>query len=225
MLIGKINSFFSNFVPKDPTSFVEGAVYLLSKPAKGSELKQLYYMAIIKLFIEVQLEQENVFRKQMAAEYPDNQRVKSFLASLPKLGLQIGDKAPDIFLPDTSANFMKLSSLKGKVVLLDFWASWCGPCRRENPNVVRLYEKYKDKGLVILSVSLDENKQNWINAIKKDRLSWLHVSDLRGWKSIAAASYGVQSIPQMYVIDKDGNIIAKNLRGAELDRFFEQQFK
>ena len=225
MLVGKINSFFSNHVEKTPQAFTEAAAYLLSKPVKASPTKELFYKSIINLFLEVKLEYEASFRKQMAAEFGDKESVKKYLAALPKLGLQIGDNAPEIFLPDTSTNFIKLSSLKGKVVLLDFWASWCGPCRRENPAVVKLYERFKDKGLVILSVSLDENKQSWANAIRKDRLPWLHASDLRGWKSIAASNYGVQSIPQTFVLDKDGVIIAKNLRGEALERFFEEQFK
>lgn len=225
MLVGKINSFFSNHVEKTPQAFTEAAAYLLSKPVKASSTKELFYKSIINLFLEVKLEYEASFRKQMAAEFGEKESVKKYLASLPNLGLQIGDNAPEIFLPDTSTNFIKLSSLKGKVVLLDFWASWCGPCRRENPAMVKLYERFKDKGLVILSVSLDENKKSWANAIRKDRLPWLHASDLRGWKSIAASNYGVQSIPQTFVLDKDGVIIAKNLRGEALERFFEEQFK
>jgi peroxiredoxin len=225
MLVGKINSFFSNHVEKTPQAFTEAAGYLLSKPAKASPTKELFYKSIINLFIEVKLEYEAAFRKQMAAEFGDKPSVKKYLAALPNLGLQIGDAAPEIFLPDTATNFVKLSSLRGKIVLLDFWASWCGPCRRENPQVVKIYERFKDKGLVILSVSLDESKQNWTNAIKKDKLPWLHVSDLRGWKSIAASHYGVQSIPQTFVLDKEGNIIGKNLRGEALERFLETQFK
>jgi peroxiredoxin len=225
MLVGKINSFFSNYIDKTPQAFTEAAAFLLSKPAKGSVTKELFYKSIINLFIEIKLEYEAAFRKQMAAEFSDNLNVKKYLASLPNLGLQIGDPAPEIFLPDTSASFVKLSSLKGKVVLIDFWASWCGPCRRENPNMVKLYDKFKDKGLVILGVSLDESKQNWTAAIRKDKLPWMHISDLRGWKSIAAGIYGVQSIPQTFVIDKDGIIIAKNLRGPALEKFFEEQLK
>ena len=110
-----------------------------------------------------------------------------------------------------------LSSYKGKYVLVDFWASWCGPCRGENPNVLAAYNKFKSKNFTILGVSLDENKDAWKKAVDKDGLPWTHVSDLKGWKSDAAAIYSVHSIPANFLIDPTGKIIAKSLRGAELD--------
>ena len=114
---------------------------------------------------------------------------------------------------------MKLSSTKGKVVLLDFWASWCGPCRRENPNVVRTYEEYKDKGFTVFSVSLDKQADKWKAAIEKDNLVWnTHVSDLKGWSSKAGKAYGVSGIPATFLIDENGKIIAKNLRGSQLEQ-------
>jgi thiol-disulfide isomerase/thioredoxin len=113
---------------------------------------------------------------------------------------------------------MKLSDLRGKVVLIDFWASWCGPCRRENPNVVRTYEKYKDAGFTVMSVSLDTEKDKWLAAIKQDNLSWPnHVSDLKGWGSAVGKIYGVGSVPFTLLIDKDGKIIKANLRGNALE--------
>jgi thiol-disulfide isomerase/thioredoxin len=126
-------------------------------------------------------------------------------------------------LNDTNGKAIALSSLQGKVVLVDFWASWCMPCRQENPNVVRMYEKYKDKGFTVYSVSLDESKDAWVKAIKDDNLSWPnHVSDLKGWQSSAAALYGVSSIPATFLLDKEGNIIAQNLRGAELEQKLQE---
>jgi thiol-disulfide isomerase/thioredoxin len=120
---------------------------------------------------------------------------------------------------------MKLSDLQGQVVLLDFWASWCGPCRAENPNVVRAYQKYKDAGFTIMSVSLDSNKEKWLAAIANDQLSWPnHVSDLGGWNSKVAKLYGVQSIPFTVLLDKEGKVIATNLRGAALEQTLEQIF-
>lgn len=131
--------------------------------------------------------------------------------------LQVGQNAPEIALNDTDGNILKLSSLRGKYVLIDFWASWCGPCRMENPNVVRIYNKYKDKNFEIFGVSLDREKKDWLAAIEKDQLTWKHVSDLKFWSSEGAKAYGVRSIPATYLIDPNGKIIAKNLRGESLE--------
>lgn len=131
----------------------------------------------------------------------------------------IGALAPDIALPDADGKIRKLSSLKGKVVLIDFWASWCGPCRKENPHVVKIYNEYHDKGFEIFSVSLDKDRSSWLAAIAKDNLIWPdHVSDLKYWKSAGAATYGVSSIPYTVLIDKKGKIVAKKLRGEELEK-------
>ncbi len=130
----------------------------------------------------------------------------------------IGAPAPDISLTDPDGNVRKLSSLKGKVVLVDFWASWCGPCRKENPNVVAIYGKYHDKGFEVYSVSLDKDRESWLRAIAKDNLIWPnHVSDLKYWKSAGAAAYGVTAIPFTVLIDKKGKIVAKKLRGDDLE--------
>jgi len=130
--------------------------------------------------------------------------------------LMLGAEAPDFTLNTPEGETLSLSALRGKVVMIDFWASWCGPCRRENPNVVRLYNQYKDRGFEILGVSLDRTKQPWLKAIEKDGLEWFHVSDLKGWKSAAAQMYNVSSIPQTLLLDENGNIIARNLRGQQL---------
>ncbi len=130
----------------------------------------------------------------------------------------IGATPPPIQLPQPNGEPFSWKSLKGKVVLLDFWASWCRPCRVENPNVVRVYEKYKDRGFEILGVSLDENREQWLKAIAQDQLTWEHVSDLKGWRNQAAQNYFVSAIPATFLLDENGKIIAKNLRGASLER-------
>ena len=133
--------------------------------------------------------------------------------------------APDLAFPDPEGKIRKLSDLRGKVVLLDFWASWCGPCRRESPNVRNVYAKYHDQGFEVFSVSLDRDANNWKKAIADDKLVWPnHVSDLKGWGSAAAKLYGVSSIPSTFLVDKDGRIIAKGLRGEQLTAVLEQIF-
>ncbi|MEO7313389.1 MAG: TlpA disulfide reductase family protein, partial [Chitinophagaceae bacterium] len=123
---------------------------------------------------------------------------------------------------DTNGKPISLSSFKGKYLLIDFWASWCAPCRAENPNVVKAYNAYKTKGFEILGISLDDNKADWLAAIKKDNLTWIQVSDLKGWQNRVAEQYGVQSIPTNFLLDKDGNIIATNLRGESLENKLQE---
>ena len=128
----------------------------------------------------------------------------------------VGTKAIEFSQTDTSGHSVSLSQFKGKYVLLDFWASWCRPCRMENPNVVAAYNNFKNKNFTILSVSLDEGKDSWLRAIKADKLNWTHISDLKYWSNAVAVQYHVQSIPQNFLIDPNGVIIAKNLRGEQL---------
>ena len=134
----------------------------------------------------------------------------------------VGVTAPDFTLNTPEGTPLALSSLRGKIVLIDFWASWCTPCRKENPNVVAIYNQFKDKGFDIIGVSLDREKGAWEKAIADDKLTWHHVSDLKFWQNEAAVKYGVQSIPCTLLLDKDGKIIAKNLRGEELAKKLAQ---
>ncbi|MFA5329620.1 MAG: TlpA disulfide reductase family protein [Prolixibacteraceae bacterium] len=149
-------------------------------------------------------------------------KLKDMLAEKKKTA--IGVEAPDFTMNDTEDKPVQLSSLRGKVVLVDFWASWCGPCRQENPNVVKLYQKYHDKGFEILGVSLDRTKDDWLKAIKDDNLSWIHVSDLQYWQNAVARQYGVNAIPQSFLLDKDGKIIGKGLRGEQLAQKLAELF-
>lgn len=135
-----------------------------------------------------------------------------------------GKEAPEIVLNNPDGKPVALSSLRGKYVLIDFWASWCRPCRAENPNVVAMYKKYKRKGFEIYSVSLDRTKDAWVNAIKQDGLTWTHVSDLKFWQSEGAKTYGVSGIPFTVLIDKEGNIIATNIRGESLRNKMKEIF-
>lgn len=155
--------------------------------------------------------------------YSTNQSDESVIQSKPPVGLNLGNEAPEIELKSPSGKIIKLSSLRGKVVLIDFWASWCSPCRRENPTVVKAYEDYKDKrlkggnGFTVYSVSLDANTDAWQKAIKNDGLAWEnHVSDLQGWNNEAAMRYGINAIPANFLINENGVIINKNLTGIAL---------
>jgi peroxiredoxin len=128
----------------------------------------------------------------------------------------VGKPAPDFSGDDVQGKMISLSSFRGRFVLVDFWASWCGPCRLENPSIVKAYHQFHDRGFDILGVSLDDNRDDWLKAIKKDKLDWTQVSDLKGWKAATADLYGVKAIPMNFLLDKNGTIVAKGLRGEEL---------
>jgi len=129
----------------------------------------------------------------------------------------ITDSRLDFSLPDMKGDSLRLSSMKGKVFLLDFWASWCVPCRFSNKNLVKLYDKYKTKGFEILGVSLDDNKNAWKRAVTKDRITWLQINDSKGWDARSAAKWQVDAIPASFLIDKDGNVVAINAEKKELE--------
>ena len=189
-----------------------------------NSLSTLFF--IDNLSVEEDLEIYKKLDKALFAKYPENVLVLELHNKLKESNnLAIGSLAPEIDLPNPAGKNIKLSSLKGSYVLIDFWAAWCGPCRGESPNMVKLYEDFHAKGFDIYSVSLDQTKADWEKAIEKDGLGkWIHVSDLKYWNSAAGRDYGVESIPFTVLIDKEGKIVAKGLRGAQLRSKLEEIF-
>ncbi|WP_293907246.1 TlpA disulfide reductase family protein [Sphingobacterium sp. UBA5670] len=188
------------FAAKNPSSiFAVDALIDAANKRKLSEIEPLF----LKLSKEVR---QTTNARQLEARFLAERSVK------------IGNKAPDFSQPDTNGKMIKVSDFKGQYVLIDFWASWCGPCRAENPNLLKAYNKYKGKGLEVLAVSLDDTKGKnaWIKAIKDDGLPWIHVADLKGWSNEAAVLYGVRAVPQNYLVDPKGNIVAINIKGELL---------
>ena len=187
------------FVKNNPNSIVSASILSVYSTTWGKEkTKELYE----------QFSEENKNSKfgEEITKYIE-------LNKEPKIGEQFADFESE----NQNGKLKKLSNLKGKVVLLEFWASWCGPCREENPNLVKTYEKFNPKGFEIFAVSLDENKESWLQAIKKDNLNWEHVSDLKGDKNEASLIYGVNGIPDNFLIAENGEIIGRNLRGEKLN--------
>lgn len=171
--------------------------------------------------------------KALKNSYPESPTVQEVVKNMDALSkkygankpLSAGSEVPNIVMSNPDGEELSLKDYKGKIVLIDFWASWCGPCRKENPTVVKLYNKYKDAGFDVFSVSLDRQKDRWIAAIEQDQLTWEgHVSDLKGWKNVAAQAYGVTGIPFTVLLDKDGKVINTNLRGFQLEQTLQSIF-
>lgn len=163
------------------------------------------------------------YAEEIKDKFPNHEVVQSFVSRMEELKpVSVGQIAPDFGLATPDGEEVKLSDLRGQYVLLDFWASWCGPCRVENPNIVEQFHAYKDKGFTVLGVSLDRNRDAWLKAIADDKLDWTHISDLKEWDSEAGALYNITAIPASFMIDPDGKIVGKNLRGIKLKEFLEE---
>jgi peroxiredoxin len=196
------------FIKDNPGSFT--SVFLLNNYATTLDLPEL----------------ENLYGS-IPSKYKDTKSGKSISSIINARKITaIGKIAPDFTQPDTSGKPVKLSDLRGKYVLVDFWASWCGPCRAENPNLVKTFDRYKDKGFTVLGISLDQpgKKDAWLAAIHKDNLTWTQVSDLKFWDNEVAVLYGVKAIPTNLLLDPEGKIIAKDLRGEDLSKKLSELF-
>ena len=196
-----------DFMNSNPQSYVASLILerlVTTKVMRSSEAKLIY----------------NGFDPKIKSSV-SGKKVEAII-NVPSNPTAIGEVAPAFKGPTPAGELVSLASLKGKVTIIDFWASWCRPCRIENPNLVRLYKRMHDKGLEIVGVSLDKNQSSWARAIEDDGLSWNHVSNLKYWRDPIALLYGVRSIPAAFVLNKDGVIVAKNLRGAQLDAKIEE---
>ena len=205
---------------------------LKEKQAYSADLIRSYevnlatFQLVSTLDKDNQLEVKDSLAQELNKKYPGLFYIEDLVAQMEKArATAVGVAAPEITLPNPEGEIVTLSSLKGSVVLVDFWAQWCKPCRLENPNVVKAFNKYKDRGFTVYGVSLDRTKDKWEQAIEEDGLNWTHVSDLQYFNSVPAKAYGVESIPFSILLDREGKIIAKNLRGKALEDALEEFYE
>jgi len=235
-LRGRLNKASREIIEKQKNytkDFIDRNIHSLSS------LMALYQQIGPRNFVLNPQEDFRYFEKvdsALMANYPNSEPVKSLHSQVEQIRkriqadqasekrLSIGAEAPEIALPNPQGDTIKLSDLRGNYVLLDFWASWCKPCRVENPNLVKAYKRYGDQNFEIYQVSLDKKRKDWLGAIEKDNLEWYHVSDLKFWNSSAAQTYNVRSIPANFLLNKQGEIIEKDLRGDDLQAKLNELF-
>ena len=199
-----LSNYVKNFIDANPYSFVSLAAIEQLDPNNDFE----YFKKV---------------NKNLSEKYPESPYVKALSNRVEDMNrVAVGSTAPEITLKTPGDQIFSLSDLKGKVVLIDFWAAWCKPCRAENPNVLRIYNRFKEKGFEVLGVSLDKDKAAWIKAIEDDKLPWTQISDLQFWNSPVVKQYGFNGIPFTVLVDRDGKILAKGLRGEELEKMLEK---
>jgi peroxiredoxin len=205
-------------------NFIDSFSYAIGLNVSNSLMQQgvmtLNIGAMSQAFIDMMTNKDKQFSGEMAnaiiqAQF---QQIAQSKAAVVEENNFVGKTIPDFEQADVNGKMVNIKSFRGKYVLVDFWASWCGPCRGENPNVVAAYNKYKSKNFTVLSISLDKTKDSWVEAIKKDGLNWTNVSDLKFWSNAVAQQFGITSIPQNFLVDPNGVIIDKNLRGEALEQ-------
>ena len=225
--LDEINLYTRNYIDENISSLVT-LVSLYQQVAPGEYV--LHPQNDLEYFVRVD--------SALSFLYPDYEPVKSLHEQVRELGsiavdrdrftqIPLGaDKAPEIALPNPEGDTIKLSSARGSVVLLDIWAAWCGPCRSENPNLVKAYDLYHNKGFQIYQVSIDKTREAWLKGIKEDGLErWIHVSDLKYWSSVIVPLYEIESIPANFLLDREGRIIASNIRGEMLQKKLAEIFE
>lgn len=218
----ELNINYDQYVERyaDTTRYEPNAIFAarLLNPAREAEFLTVFVSSLEKRFPNSRMTRDFMEYYHKIAELHKKPQPEA-------MHVDVGHPAPDIVSTTPEGNTLALSSLRGRYVLVDFWASWCQPCRKENPNVVKAFNQFKNKNFTVFSVSLDNRREDWVKAIKDDKLDWYNVSDLKGWNADAVMVYNVQAVPYNILVDTAGKVIARNLRGEALNNFLAQAIK